>query len=87
MNQPLIETVLKKDVWIEETYVKTGGYGDNDPNKEFIKQFLSGETFPAGEYSIYAGADFYTLKEGSSEPDSEQEDYRFHTDALEIPVE
>jgi hypothetical protein len=86
MDQPLIHTNLKKGVWLEESYTKTGGYGDSDPNKDFIEQFLKGKTFPKGVYSIAAHADF-TLYQGEPEqPDTKEIDIRFQTEPIQIDV-
>lgn len=76
MNQPLISTKLKKGIWFEEPYEKTGGYGDSDPNKAFIKAFLQGKAFPTGTYEISASASF----------DAEGEDVAFRTEPIFITV-
>jgi hypothetical protein len=68
MTQPLLSTVVKKDTWLEEPYGKAGGYGESDPNKEFIKTFLQQPGFPEGNYTLRVRADFYT-KNGEDKVD------------------
>jgi len=86
MAQPLIQKQLKQGEWLEETYTKNGGYGDSDPHKEFLKQFLNGKTFPDGKYSIAAMADL-TLYDGKPDaPGTKETDFRFQTEPLLIEV-
>ncbi|MNH98681.1 hypothetical protein D3C73_514240 [compost metagenome] len=60
MNQPLITREMKKGQWHEESYMKTGGYGKEDPNLVFLKQFLEEPGFPDGTYKIQVNAHFDT---------------------------
>jgi hypothetical protein len=87
MPQPLIRTVLKKGEWFEETYTKAGGYGDQDPDKDFLKRFLTGESFPEGNYLLSAQASFI-LYDGEPDQDGTKEtDFAFHTEQIQIDVE
>ena len=86
MNQPLIHTTLKQGEWLEETYVKTGGYSDTDPDKEFIKQFLQGKAFPQGIYSIIGQADFTFYAGKPESEETKKTEFHFKTKAIEIVV-
>ncbi|WP_096153045.1 MULTISPECIES: hypothetical protein [Bacillus] len=68
MDQPLLQTTLEKDLPLREKYEKTGGYSDQD-DKEFVafmKEFLAGETFPKGKYTVEGVADFYISEDGGN---------------------
>jgi hypothetical protein len=74
MPVPLISTILKKGEWLKKTYGKSGGYGENDPNADFIKEFLKGKGFPEGNYTIEVKADFFTKND-----DDQEKEYDFST--------
>jgi hypothetical protein len=86
MNQPLIHKVLKQGEWLEESYIKTGGYSDSDPDKAFIQQFLQGEAFPEGTYRIIGQADFTFYQGEPDQPDTKEMDIHFQTKPIEIVV-
>ncbi|WP_373229467.1 hypothetical protein [Cohnella sp.] len=86
MNQPLIHTQLKKGEWLEETYTKTGGYGETDPHKEFIMKFLHGEAFPEGAYNIVGQADFTFYQGEPEQPETKEMDIHFSTKPIHIEV-
>lgn len=86
MNQPLIHTQLTKGEWLEETYTKTGGYGDTDPHKEFIKLFLQGEAFPEGSYIIVGQANFNFYQGEPDKPETKEIDYHVQTKPIQIAV-
>lgn len=64
MNEPLIETVLKKAQPYREQYKKTGGFSEQDSKKfqQFMKQFLENDEFPLGNYVVNGTADFFIRK-------------------------
>ena len=66
MNQPLLQTTLEKDVPLQEKYEKTGGYSDQDDKEyvAFMKEFLTGKTFPKGKYAVEGVASFYIEEDG-----------------------
>lgn len=86
MNQPLIHTQLTKGEWLEESYTKTGGYGDTDPHKEFIKQFLQGKAFPEGSYEIIGQADFIFYQGEPEQPETKEVKMHFQTKPIQIDV-
>ncbi len=65
MEDPSLETTLKRDVWYEEKYLKTGGYrdGEDEESKEFVQSFVESDDFPEGEYEIELNSDFYLVNE------------------------
>jgi len=87
MPMPLIRTTLKQGEWFEEAYSKAGGYGDQDPDKDFMKQFLSGEGFPEGRYEIAASAGFELYEGEPDAPGTKEVDYGIHTEKIRIDVE
>ena len=66
MNQPLLQTTLEKNVPLQEKYQKTGGYSDQDDEEyvAFMKEFLTGKTFPKGKYTVEGVASFYIEEDG-----------------------
>ncbi|TLS48469.1 hypothetical protein FE782_30500 [Paenibacillus antri] len=74
MNQPLLHTELRRNVPLRETYVKSGGFGEQDEREyvEFMKRFWK-EGFPEGEYIVNGSADFFV---GNGPDDSDKIDYR-----------
>lgn len=87
MNQPLIHTQLKKGEWLEESYTKTGGYGETDPHREFIKQFVQDEAFPIGEYDIVGQASFTFYQSDPEKPETKEVAIHFQTKPIQIKVE
>jgi len=86
MPMPLIRTTLKQGEWFEEAYSKAGGYGENDPDKEFMKQFLQGKAFPAGSYTVSASADFELYDGEPDQPGTTDIRFGFATKLLRIEV-
>lgn len=60
MTMQLLNTKLEQGEWYEEKYIKAGSFTEEDEHATFLKEFLSGETFPPGEYEIELRTDFYT---------------------------
>ncbi len=87
MPTPLIRTKLKNGEWFEEAYAKAGGYGEQDPDKDFIKRFLTGEAFPEGRYEIAASADFELYEGEPDRPGTKDVDYRIVTDKIRIDAD
>lgn len=60
MNDPYIETTLRQNTSIQEPYIPTGGYSDQDSveYKAFIIQLLEQQTFPPGRYTMKGNAQF-----------------------------
>jgi len=74
MEEPLIERVMKQQQWYVQPYKKGAGYSEQEGWDAFIKEFMQGDGFPEGNYSVKVIADFYTLVEGEKVP------YRFDTE-------
>ncbi|WP_309122060.1 hypothetical protein [Paenibacillus sp.] len=74
MNQPLLHTELRRHVPLRETYVKSGGFSEQDEREyvEFMKRFWK-EGFPEGEYVANGYADFFV---GNGPDDANKIDYR-----------
>lgn len=87
MPEPLIRTVMKKGEWLEETYKKSGGYGENDPDKEFLKRFLTGENFPDGRYLLSAQANFILYDGKPDQQETKETNFGFHTERIQIEVQ
>lgn len=75
MNEPLIETELKKDEPLREDYRKSGAYSEHDDKKyvDFMKEFWQGKHFPTGEYEVEGLADFFIYADEKKE---ETKNYR-----------
>lgn len=70
MNTPLIETTLEKGKPLRVQYSKSGGYSNQDEKEyvKFMKEFLTGDRFPVGNYEVFGNADFY-IEENEAEQD------------------
>lgn len=82
MNQPLIYQEMKRGEWLEETYTKTGGYAEEGPHRAFIEQFMEGESFPEGRYSIVGEAEFTFHNDDSGSPDGKETKYAIRTEPI-----
>lgn len=70
MEEPLIMTELNKGQPHKQSYIKSGGYSDQDPKDyiQFMKDLLGKDGFPKGNYVVNGMADFYIEKDGEPVP-------------------
>ena len=57
----LNSTTLERGVVYQFDYVKSGAYGEDDPDADFWREFYQTETLklPAGTYTVTVNGDFY----------------------------
>jgi hypothetical protein len=79
MPLPLISTTLVQGEPDRREYIKTGGWGEDDPDADFWEAFFSEEKLylPSGTYTVQVTARFSVAED--------PQDFADHL--LEIPVE
>jgi hypothetical protein len=79
MDQPLLNTTLKRGEPLREEYKRGGGYGEQDEKDyvDFIKSLWE-DGFPEGHYVVDGYVDFYV--QANTDGEDNKQSYKIQTD-------